>query len=192
MRHLLILFFALPFCLSGCVSAAWSGTKLAYDHYNLNQQITDYQVIHSAYNYMSQDPLLEKDSNINVSTLNNVLLLTGQVSSKEAKKHASTITRRIPHVRYVVNALAVEQPVSPAQQMRDSMITTKIKTHLFAKGNIDHSSIKIVTEDNVVYLMGIVRPKEGDIIANLAAKTSGVKKVVKLFEYIGIKRPVAR
>jgi len=35
-----------------------------------------------------------------------------------------------------------------------------------------------------VYLMGIVRRDEGDAAAQIAATTSGVSRVVKLFEYI--------
>jgi len=41
-----------------------------------------------------------------------------------------------------------------------------------------------VTERGVVYLMGIVSRAEGDAAAQIASTTSGVRRVVKLFEYI--------
>ena len=44
--------------------------------------------------------------------------------------------------------------------------------------------VKVVTERGVVYLMGLVRRDEGDAAGQVAASTSGVVRVVKLFEYI--------
>ena len=41
-----------------------------------------------------------------------------------------------------------------------------------------------VTERGVVYLMGLVRRDEGDAAGQIAATTSGVVRVVKLFEYV--------
>jgi osmotically-inducible protein OsmY len=41
-----------------------------------------------------------------------------------------------------------------------------------------------VTERGIVYLMGIVRPAEGNAAAEIARTTSGVQRVVKVFEYI--------
>ncbi|MFV9995032.1 MAG: BON domain-containing protein, partial [Coxiella endosymbiont of Dermacentor nuttalli] len=42
---------------------------------------------------------------------------------------------------------------------------------------------KVMTENEVVYLMGIVSPRQAAIAANIASQISGVKKVVKVFEY---------
>jgi len=41
-----------------------------------------------------------------------------------------------------------------------------------------------VTEADVVYLLGLVKRKEADDAVEIARTTSGVKRVVKLFEYI--------
>jgi osmotically-inducible protein OsmY len=41
-----------------------------------------------------------------------------------------------------------------------------------------------VTEVAVVYLMGLVTQEEADVAAQIASTTSGVKRVVTLFEYI--------
>ena len=44
--------------------------------------------------------------------------------------------------------------------------------------------MKVVTERQVVYLMGLVRHVESDAAVQIARTTSGVVRVVKLFEYI--------
>ncbi len=46
-------------------------------------------------------------------------------------------------------------------------------------------SVKVLTEAGVVYLMGLVTPQEGDAAVDIARNTSGVVRVVKVFEYIG-------
>jgi osmotically-inducible protein OsmY len=44
--------------------------------------------------------------------------------------------------------------------------------------------VKVVTENGVVFLMGIVTKDEGDAATEIARTTSGVARVVKVFEYI--------
>ena len=44
--------------------------------------------------------------------------------------------------------------------------------------------VKVVTEANVVYLMGLVKRKEADDAAQIARTTGGVQKVVRLFDYV--------
>jgi hypothetical protein len=41
-----------------------------------------------------------------------------------------------------------------------------------------------VTEASTVFLMGRVTHREGDLAARVAAGVNGVRKVVKVFEYI--------
>ena len=48
----------------------------------------------------------------------------------------------------------------------------------------DASRIKVVTENSVVYLMGLVTRAEADAAAEIAREIQGVQKIVKIFEYI--------
>jgi osmotically-inducible protein OsmY len=43
--------------------------------------------------------------------------------------------------------------------------------------------VKVVTENSVVYLMGIVKKSEADAATEIARTTSGVRRVVRVFEY---------
>lgn len=44
--------------------------------------------------------------------------------------------------------------------------------------------VKVVSENSVVYLMGMVKRQEADEAANLARTAGGVHRVVRVFEYI--------
>jgi osmotically-inducible protein OsmY len=46
------------------------------------------------------------------------------------------------------------------------------------------NSIKVVTERGIVYLMGRVTQREGQLAGEVARGVGGVQKVVKIFEYI--------
>jgi osmotically-inducible protein OsmY len=56
---------------------------------------------------------------------------------------------------------------------------------MLAKKDLNSYHIKVVTENGVVYLMGLVTRTEGETAAQVASTTGGVKRVVKVFEYIG-------
>ncbi|WP_122290691.1 BON domain-containing protein, partial [Pseudomonas syringae group genomosp. 3] len=44
--------------------------------------------------------------------------------------------------------------------------------------------IKVVTENGIVFLLGLVTQDEANRATNLVQSVSGVQKIVKLFEYI--------
>ncbi|HSC22865.1 MAG TPA: BON domain-containing protein, partial [Casimicrobiaceae bacterium] len=60
---------------------------------------------------------------------------------------------------------------------------SKVKARLVEANKVPVNLIKVVTERQVVYLMGIVSHAEGDAAGQVAATTSGVQRVVKVFEY---------
>ena len=49
---------------------------------------------------------------------------------------------------------------------------------------IPGSRIKIVTENGIVYMLGLVTKQEAARATSLVQGVSGVQKIVKLFEYI--------
>ena len=59
-----------------------------------------------------------------------------------------------------------------------------MKSYLLASSDIEGNRVKVVTENGVVYLMGLATREEADRIAAEAADTSGVQRVVKLFELL--------
>ncbi len=123
-------------------------------------------------------------SHINVSVAKAVVLLTGEVPSREMKVLAGDTARDFTDVRQVHNELQVRGKTSIVSRTNDSMLTAKIKTKLAFDEQVKAINIDVITEDSVVYLMGTIDRASSDLASDIASASSGVRKVVKVFEYI--------
>lgn len=121
---------------------------------------------------------------INVTSYNRVVLLTGEVSSDELKSNIERLVMGVDNVRRIHNEIAVASMTSLASRSNDVLLTSKVKARFLAERKFHISHVKIVTENSVVYLMGIVKRQEADNAAKIASSTSGIRKVVKVFEYM--------
>jgi osmotically-inducible protein OsmY len=83
----------------------------------------------------------------------------------------------------VHNELQVMQPTSLLARSNDSLLTTKIKAQMVADATVPGSRIKVITENGIVYLLGLVSRQEANRATSLVQSTSGVQKIVKLFQY---------
>lgn len=115
---------------------------------------------------------------------NGYVLLAGQVGDKALKSRATSVVRKIQNVRRIYNELEIGPPSSGLTRGKDSWITSKIKSVLMASDDIESSQVKVVTENSVVYLMGLVTQKEAKHVSEQAADISGVSRVVPLFEIV--------
>lgn len=129
------------------------------------------------------DPQLAQ-SHIIVVSYNGVVLLAGQVPSESLRQLAANTVATIVKVKRVHNELTLSGNTSMVARSNDAWITTKVKTKMLASGDVEGGRIKVVTENGVVYLMGLVTREEADQAAEIARRTSGVQKVVRIFEYI--------
>lgn len=125
-----------------------------------------------------------KDAHINATSYNLSVLLTGQVLTEQAKRDVEAAARSNSGVKTVTNEITVGGNSSLASRSSDSLITTSVKARLINNGKVSPSHVKVVTESGAVYLMGILTRDESDAAAEIARTTSGVSRVVKVFEYI--------
>lgn len=125
-------------------------------------------------------------AHINISSYNYTVLLTGEAPTPEAKAAIEKIASEIPQVRNVVNEIEVSGNSSATSRSSDTFITASVKANLISgsKGKFEPDQVKVVTERGVVYLLGLVTREEADAITDVARTTSGVMKVVRVFEYI--------
>ncbi|MDO3388405.1 BON domain-containing protein [Gilvimarinus sp. SDUM040013] len=128
-------------------------------------------------------PMLDQ-APVSAHSFNAVVLLVGQVPTNEMRELAGTTVKKLPNVRQVHNELQVQAPISLLDGANDSWLTTKIKSKLLANREIDGGRLHIVTENNTVFLMGLVTRTEAETVTNIARHTGGVQKVVRVFEYI--------
>ena len=126
-----------------------------------------------------------KDSaHVNVTSYNRMVLLTGEVPDAAARTEVERIARGVENVRGVYNETVASGVTSYTARSNDSIITSKAKVRFLDAGKFNALHVKVVTENGVVYLMGLVKKQEAADATELARTTSGVQKVVRLFEYL--------
>ena len=127
---------------------------------------------------------LGEDAHVNVTSYNRNVLLTGEVPVAESKSKAENLVKEITNTRSITNEITVSPKSTIGSRSNDSYITSKIKTKFVTENKFPANYVKVVTENGVVYLLGIVTNKEADDAVEIARNTDGVTKVVKVFEYM--------
>ena len=125
-----------------------------------------------------------KQTNVRVIAFNRAVLLVGQVSNEELRQLAEHTVRDLRHVERVHNELAVAGKTAALARVNDRLLSLKVKGRLAASKETDANRIKVVTENGVVYLMGLLTRAEADAAVEVARKTGGVQKIVKVFQYL--------
>ncbi|MFK7829172.1 MAG: BON domain-containing protein [Congregibacter sp.] len=123
-------------------------------------------------------------SHLVIQSYNGYVLIAGQVPVEALRQKANDVVRSIRDVRRIYNELEVAAPSSTVTRGSDVWISSKVKTFLLAARSTPGLRVKVVTENGVVFLLGMVTRDEADRIAAEAADVSGVQRVVRLFEYI--------
>ena len=131
----------------------------------------------------SHPDLTGPTSHIVVTTYNGVILLAGQTPRADLKEKAAQVANGVQGVKKLHNELQVLQPTSALARSNDALITSKIKTLMLADSKVPSAKVKVVTENGIVYLMGLVTRAEGAAATNVASGASGVQKIVTLYQY---------
>ena len=125
-----------------------------------------------------------EQGHVSVTSFNRFVLLTGQVPTEEIKQDLSVLVLEVPNVRNVQNELVVGGNSSTTSRASDALLSSRVKARLAQNKDVGANHVKVVSENGSVFLMGLVTRAEGDSASQTAATTSGVQKVVKVFEYL--------
>jgi osmotically-inducible protein OsmY len=173
----------LPACAPLVVGGvAVGGTMMATDRRTAGNQVEDQAIELNAPAKITA--AIGDKANVNVTSYNRVVLLTGEVPTDAARSGAEQAVVRMEGVRSVVNELAVMGNSSFTARSNDSFITGVVKAALLDAKDMQSNAIKVVTERGVVYLMGRVTEREATRAADIARGQSGVQKVVRVFEIV--------
>ena len=183
----LVLVTALGAGLSACAPLLFGGAAvgalMATDRRTSGAQIEDEGIeLRSASRV--RDSLVDR-AHVNITSYNRQVLLTGEVPTAQDKQLVEQIVSRVDNVRSIVNELAVLGNTSLAQRSSDSLVTGKVKAAMVDAKDLFANAFKVVTERGTTYLMGRVSQREGDRATEIARGTSGVLKVVRIFETVG-------
>lgn len=171
-------------CAPVIVAGGTTAAVVASDRRTVGAFVDDNAIELKARKALNSDPAINDDVHVNITSMNGVVLLTGETTTAELRDRALGIVREVPGIRRIVNEVRVAEPRAFANTTHDGWITGKVKARLLATEGIPSSHIKVVTENSAVYLMGLVTQKEGDTAAETTRAVDGIKRVVKLFEYL--------
>lgn len=174
-------------CLSGCIPAALvvgatAGGAVVYDKRSMKTIAQDQEAGEQAGQLINASPDLKTGAHIAIATFNHVMLLVGQTSTEEQRNTAYQLASNVKNVSRVYNEITIQEPTSSWRRSHDAWITTKIKTEMLATAGLHSTEIKVVTENSVVYLMGVLSLHQTELATNVARRVDGVKQVVKVFE----------
>ena len=190
MRYLSLVYLGLIIAtLQGCIElvaggAAGGAVVVAADRRTNAAMLEDEGIELKAQSRISDNFKRYSDTiHVNVTSYDRNVLITGEVPSEEVRSGIEKIVKDVQNVRSITNELVVAEPTSLGSRSNDTLITTKVKSRFIEARKFQPNWVKVVTENKVVYLMGIVNHAEADDAAKIASTTSGVEKVVKVFEY---------
>jgi osmotically-inducible protein OsmY len=173
--------------LQGCAAVvaggAATGTAVALDRRTAGVFVGDQEIELRAMNRL-REALPQKTGSISATSYNRQVLLTGQVPDEPTRARATEVVKGVPDVRTVFNELSISGVTSLTSTANDTALTASVKTRLLRDERVPGTQIKVKTEAGVVYLMGLVTRAEADVATEIARTTSGVTKVVTLFEYL--------
>ncbi len=188
MKQLLLILFSLSF-LTACAPTAFvaggaaAGSKIAGDSRSLQTISDDEDAAYQANSRLSADPNFTEKARVTALVFDHEMLLVGQAPTAALKEKAENMVKSIPEIKKIYNQIALKRPLRALEGASDAMITTNVKTRMLTTTNLKSNQFKVVTEDNVVYLLGLTTRKQAAIAVEIARNSTGVKRVVTLFKY---------
>ncbi|WP_314184501.1 division/outer membrane stress-associated lipid-binding lipoprotein [Aggregatibacter kilianii] len=186
----LVLVLGSAMLLQGCVAAAIGGaavagaTKIATDPRSMGTQIDDETLESRVSSAIKKDQQIKSEARVSVTAYSGRVLLTGQVPNENLREVANSLAKGVQNVNDVYNEVRVGPKVDFAQISKDSWITSQIKSKMLVDSKVKTSDVKVVTENNEVFLMGNVTQDQGNAAAEIARNVAGVTKVIKVFNYL--------
>lgn len=117
------------------------------------------------------------------SSQRGTVVLMGQAKTQELSNQIKMQVEKIKGVKRVYNQVRIKPPIDIAAMSNDTWLTTKVKSAVLTDKRLNGVKIKVITEDSEVFLLGYVSKEHGDIATDMARNSSGVKQVVRAFQY---------
>lgn len=180
-----MVFIVVAALLTGCVAAVVTGAAvgMVYDKRSMMTMEADARLFHLIHKGIVTNRQF-RDSRILVTSFNRVVLLVGQTPTASLRVLAEKIAQSTPGVQRVYDEVTVAYPIPLTQRTKDSWITSQVRSSMLTKKGLESGSIRVVTENGAVYLMGIATDQQAALAVDVARRINGVNKVVKIFQYI--------
>ncbi len=170
-------------CAPLIIGGAMVGTALSVtDRRTGGAQVEDQAIELKAMSRLRE--AVGSDANVSVTSYNRTVLITGEVPTEAARSLAEQTIARIENVRATVNELAVMGSTTLAARSNDAILSSKVKAAFIDAKDLQANAVKVVAERGTIFLMGRLTEREANRATELARATSGVGKVVRVFEIL--------
>jgi osmotically-inducible protein OsmY len=177
---------ALALVLGGCAAAivtgAGAGVMAAEDRRTVATMTEDESIELKTLQRVADK--VPGNVHLNVTSYNRIVLLTGEAPNDNARREIERIAKSVDNVRGVTNEMTIGPPTSMTSRANDSYVTSKVKARFVDASRFNALHVKVVTENAVVFLLGLVKRQEAKDAIEIARTTEGVKRVVTVFEYL--------
>ena len=175
--------------LSGCLAtmigaAAVTTIDVIQDRRSLGAYIDDGAIEVQIKQFQLRDKEIRQRTHLNPTSMNGVVLLTGETPNVELKNRVIDYIQKLDGVRQVVDESSIAGKTGVISRTNDGWLTTKVKTKLYKETGFEANHVKVVTEHGTVYLMGLLTRTEADQAVEVVRHIDGVVRVVKVFEYV--------
>lgn len=183
--------------LSGCAApviiagGAIAGAAVA-DRRDANTIIDDNNISLKIEEKIYTDESIKRHIHVNVASYNGLVLLTGEIPTAEMRNVVVSHAQHVAKVKQIHNETIIAPASEHSSRRQDTWLTTKVKSALLSEKQINGLHFKVVTENQIVYLLGLVTRAEGEIAANAARQIDGIKQIIKLFEYQPTSQPASK
>ncbi|MFN3629880.1 MAG: BON domain-containing protein [Casimicrobiaceae bacterium] len=178
---------AVSLLLSGCAALAVGGAVTAVavaEDRRTPGTILDDQAIETRALFRVKNRFADQ-VHVNVTSFNKRVLITGEAATEAIRSGVEAEVRAVaPNAIRIHNEMVVGPQATILSISNDARLTALIKSRFVTDRRFQANHVKVLTESGTVYLMGLVTRAEGNAAAEVAASTAGVRRVVKLFEFL--------
>ena len=125
-----------------------------------------------------------ESTHVNVTSYNRQALITGEAPNEQQKQLVEQIVKGTDNVSSVVNEMTIGPVSSLSRRSQDAYVSGRIKAGILDSKDLFLNAFKVFTENGTVYLMGRVTQREADRVTAIARSTSGVSRVIRVFEVV--------
>lgn len=185
-RRTLLLLAALVPALAGCFGAAAIGVGAGALMFT-DRRTPETIVMDEGIELRAASRINERFGDrvhVNVTSYNRMALLTGEVPDAAARAEVEKLVAAVPNLKSISNELQIGPISTLSNRSNDVYLTSKVKVRIIDANQFSANNIKVVTENGIVYLLGLATQREIDAAVQIARTTGGVKKVVRVLELI--------
>ena len=148
--------------------------------------VMDKTIEAEAYSELNSENDVLNECHVTITAYNGATLITGEAPNEELRQKIISTVQVIPNVKLIHDNLTIANPSDLNSRANDQLITDNVKTALNqirTLPDFDPAMVKVITENGIVYLMGLVRRNEGAVVINVTKLQPGIKQIITVFEY---------